>query len=56
MEILNQKAERMQAKKDVEITREITEKIKNELKIHGGSSESGSSVINHYHMSDPKDH
>ena len=32
MEILNEKAERMQAKKEVEIMREIEEKVKKEIK------------------------
>jgi hypothetical protein len=36
MEILSQKAERIQAKKDVEIIKEIEERVKKEIKINLG--------------------
>jgi hypothetical protein len=38
MEILSQKAERIQAKKDVEIIKEIEERVKKEIKINLGGT------------------
>lgn len=38
MEILNEKAERLQAKKDVEIFKEIEERVRKELKINLSAS------------------
>lgn len=39
MEILNQKAERIQVKKEVEIIKQIEEKIRKEIKTNGSTAE-----------------
>jgi hypothetical protein len=47
MEILSQKAERIQAKKDVEIIKEIEERVKKEIKINlGGTPANGGNSVN----------
>jgi hypothetical protein len=47
IEILNEKAERLQAKKEVEIMKEIEERVKKELRVSIHTSSPVGSISNH---------